>query len=104
MEPAPVLGERRRPVGVAPQSGAQYPKVPDEAQQELTMKCLAFAIGLLALGFVASTPARADFAVIQFGGGHCEIWWDSSDKPWGDTWKKDRDRLARLVRGFDRAR
>ena len=46
------------------------------------MKCLAFAIGLFALGFAATTPARADFAVIQFGSGHCEIWWDSSDNPW----------------------
>jgi hypothetical protein len=52
------------------------------------MKCLAFAIGLFALGFAATTPARADFAVIQFGSGRCEIWWDSSDNPWGDTWKK----------------
>jgi hypothetical protein len=52
------------------------------------MKCLAFAIGLFALGFTTTTPARADFAVIQFSGGRCEIWWDSSDNPWGDTWKK----------------
>jgi hypothetical protein len=52
------------------------------------MKCLAFAIGLFALGFTPTTPARADFAVIQFGTGHCEIWWDSSDNPWGDTWRK----------------
>jgi hypothetical protein len=33
------------------------------------MKCLAFATGLFALGFAATTPARADFAVIQFGSG-----------------------------------
>ena len=52
------------------------------------MKFLAFAIGLFALGFAATTPARADFALVQFGSGHCEIWWDSSDNPWGDTWKK----------------
>ncbi|MGA8612289.1 MAG: hypothetical protein WB760_11320 [Xanthobacteraceae bacterium] len=52
------------------------------------MKFLAFAIGLFALGFSASTPTRADFAVVQFDGGHCQIWWDSSDNPCGDTWKK----------------
>ncbi len=37
------------------------------------MKLLAFAIGRFALGFAATTPARADFALIQFGAGHCEI-------------------------------
>jgi hypothetical protein len=52
------------------------------------MKCLTLAIGLFSLGFAVATPARADFAVVQFGGGHCQIWWNSSDNPWGDTWKK----------------
>jgi hypothetical protein len=52
------------------------------------MKYLGFAIGLLTLGFAAETPARADFAVVQFGSGHCQIWWDSGDNPWGDTWRK----------------
>lgn len=54
------------------------------------MKRSAFAIGLLAvaLGFAASTPARADFAVVQFGNTHCQIWWDSSANPWGDDWRK----------------
>jgi hypothetical protein len=28
------------------------------------------------------------FSVIQFGGGHFEIWWDNSDNPRDDTWKK----------------
>jgi hypothetical protein len=52
------------------------------------MKELAFALGLLAAGFAASTPARADFTVIQFGNGYCQIWWDSAATPWGAGWTK----------------
>jgi len=54
------------------------------------MNRLASAIGLLALalGFAAATPARADYAVVQFGNGHCQIWWDSSADPWGAGWRK----------------
>lgn len=52
------------------------------------MKQLAFAISLLALGFAASSPARADYAVVQFEGGHCQIWWDSGANPWGAGWRK----------------
>jgi hypothetical protein len=52
------------------------------------MKQLIFAVGLLAIGFVASTPARADYAVVQFGDGYCRIWWDSLDNPWGASWSK----------------
>jgi hypothetical protein len=50
------------------------------------MKRLAFAVAVLALGFAASTPARADFAVVQFSDGWCKIWWDSNAAPWGDGW------------------
>jgi hypothetical protein len=61
-----------------------------EAQQELTMKRAAFAIGLIAVAFASAAPkaARADFAIVQFGNGHCQIWWDSAANPWGDTWRK----------------
>jgi hypothetical protein len=54
------------------------------------MNRLAFATGFLALalGFAASTPARADFALVQFGNGHCQIWWDSGADPWGVDWRK----------------
>ena len=52
------------------------------------MKYLSVATGLLMLGFIAATPAHADFAVVQYGSGHCQIWWDSGDNPWGDAWKK----------------
>jgi hypothetical protein len=30
------------------------------------MKRFVFAVGVLALGFAASTPARADFSVVRF--------------------------------------
>jgi hypothetical protein len=50
------------------------------------MKRLAFAVGVLALGFAASTPARADFAVVKFELGFCRIWWATSAKPWGAGW------------------
>lgn len=52
------------------------------------MKRLAFAIGLLALGFAASTPARADFAVVKFELGFCRIWWNDAGTPWGTGWTK----------------
>ncbi len=52
------------------------------------MKRIAFAIGVLALGFSAATPARADFAVVKFELGYCRIWWDSGAKPWGAGWAK----------------
>lgn len=52
------------------------------------MKRLAFALGLLAFGCVAAAPARADFAVVQYQDGHCQIWWDSGADPWGAGWRK----------------
>lgn len=51
------------------------------------MKRLAFAVAaILALGFAASSLARADYAVVQFPNGWCKIWWDSGAAPWGDSW------------------
>jgi len=52
------------------------------------MKRLAFAAGVLALGFAASSPARADYAVVKFENGYCRIWWDSGATPWGNDWQK----------------
>jgi len=52
------------------------------------MKQLAFAVGLLAIALTAVTPARADYAVVQFGDGFCRIWWDSAGTPWGIGWTK----------------
>jgi hypothetical protein len=51
------------------------------------MKRLVFAAGVLALGFAAATPARADFAVVKFELGFCRIWWDTGAKPWGSGYK-----------------
>jgi hypothetical protein len=46
------------------------------------MKRLAIAIGLMALGFAAATPARADFAVVKFDkSGWCRIWRDTALAP-----------------------
>ena len=47
------------------------------------MKRLVFAVGVLALGFVASTPARADFSVMRFELGFCRIWWNNGINPIG---------------------
>lgn len=52
------------------------------------MKRWVFAVGLLVAGLAASTPARADFALVQFADGYCRIWWDSASTPWGDNWTK----------------
>ena len=52
------------------------------------MKYLSVATGLLMLGFIAATPAHADFAVVQYGNGHCQIWWDSGDNPWATPGKR----------------
>ena len=52
------------------------------------MNRLVFAVGLLIAGLAASTPARADFAVVRFGDGFCKIWWDSADNPWASGWTK----------------
>lgn len=67
-----------------PTAGDYWPDV----AKEKVMKQLAIAVGLLAIGFVGSTPARADYAVIQFSDRHCRIWWDSLDNPWGASWNK----------------
>jgi hypothetical protein len=37
------------------------------------MKRLALSIALLALSFTAASPARADWALIRFADGQCEI-------------------------------
>ncbi len=38
------------------------------------MKRLAFAVGVLALGLVATAPAHADYAIVKFKSGFCRIW------------------------------
>jgi hypothetical protein len=45
------------------------------------MKRWAFAIGLLALGFSAATPANADYAVVKWKSGYCRVWTDTKAGP-----------------------
>lgn len=45
------------------------------------MKSLVAAIGVVALGFAASTAARADFAVVKFKSGYCRVWTDVKAGP-----------------------
>ena len=52
------------------------------------MKRLTLAVGVLAFAVAASSPARADYAVVQLPDGWCKIWWDSAANPWGDSWTK----------------
>jgi hypothetical protein len=52
------------------------------------MKPVALVISLLALGFAASTAARADYAVVMFKkDGSCKPWLESSYKPLEPGWK-----------------
>jgi len=60
------------------------------------MKRFVFAVGVLALGFAASTPARADFSLVKFESAFCRIWWNDSAKSDGDPLVPYRDRA-----GFD---
>jgi hypothetical protein len=50
------------------------------------MRKLTFALGVLAIGFAASTPARADFVVVRFDPGYCQVWTGSNTKPTGTGW------------------
>ena len=51
------------------------------------MKRLALAMGVLALGFAAATPASADFAVVKFGDGTCRAWANHMATPRRPGWK-----------------
>jgi hypothetical protein len=56
--------------------------------REPTMKRFASIAFLLACGIAAATPALADFAVVRYDSGYCQVWWDSADNPWGSGWSK----------------
>ena len=45
------------------------------------MKQLVFGFALLAIGFAATTAARADYAVVMFQDGTCRIWNNSKATP-----------------------
>ena len=63
-------------------------KFPGRHNRELSMRRLVFAVGVLALGFAASTPARADFSVVRFELGFCRIWWNNGINPIGTRWTR----------------
>jgi hypothetical protein len=54
----------------------------------LRLTSLALAVPTLALAFAVTAPAQADYALIQFASGECEVWSDSADNPWGAGWRK----------------
>jgi hypothetical protein len=61
-------------------------KFPQGNNRELEMKGLVFAIGAVALGCAAATPASADYAVVKFkDNGWCRAWYDHTAKPWGTS-------------------
>ena len=51
------------------------------------MKGLVFAAAVLAMSMAASVSARADYAVVKFESGFCQIWWASAT-PVGSGWSK----------------
>jgi hypothetical protein len=85
--------------GLASPSRRPYVEMMGLGERKLTMNRLAsvkrlalaagtFAAGAMALAFIAATPARADFAVVKFDSGYCQVWWDSTATPWGAGWSK----------------
>ena len=42
---------------------------------------LIFAIGVLALGFTATAPAHADFAIVKFNSGYCRVYDNTASAP-----------------------
>jgi hypothetical protein len=51
------------------------------------MKRLTFAVAVFGIA-LASSAARADYALVRFDDGWCRIWWDSAGTPWGVGWTK----------------
>ncbi len=45
------------------------------------MKRFVLAVGVLAMAYGMSSPARADFAVARFADGYCRVWVDTAQKP-----------------------
>jgi hypothetical protein len=52
------------------------------------MRQRILVLAALTLAFAATTPARADYAVVQLQDGWCKVWWDSGTAPWGVGWTK----------------
>ena len=45
------------------------------------MKRFVLAVGVLAMAYGMSSPARADYAVVKFGSGYCRVWTDVAAGP-----------------------
>jgi hypothetical protein len=56
----------------------------------MTRYALALSATVVALtsSLAAPTPARADYAVVRFADGNCQIWSNAGDIPWGTNWSK----------------
>ncbi len=52
------------------------------------MRRRILVLAALALAFAATTPACADYAVVQLQDGWCKVWWHSGATPWGVGWTK----------------
>ncbi len=45
------------------------------------------ALCALAIAFVVSSPARADYTLVRWAWGDCKIWSNNpNNPPWGDGW------------------
>ena len=45
------------------------------------------ALCTLAIAFVVSSPARADYTLVRWAWGDCKIWSNPpNNRPWGDDW------------------
>jgi hypothetical protein len=53
---------------------------------ETGMTRLSIALCATVLGVAAATPALADYEIIGFEDGRCEIWQQGPSWPWGDSW------------------
>ncbi len=50
------------------------------------MKRLSVALCATVMGIAAASPALADYEIIGFEDGRCEIWQQGPSRPWGDRW------------------
>src|ERR1700722_4507950 len=82
------VGIAARALSVLRGTPSRYSEFCKHAFRERSIKRLVLAAGFLTVALAASTSARADYAVIQFRDGRCEIWQDSGSGPVGAGWTK----------------
>ena len=71
------------------------------------MRRWTLALSAIAIGFVLSSPAHAEYRIVKWSYGDCKIWHEDGNKPSGEGWKvykrhfKDWDhawkRLGKLI-------